>query len=160
METITSNFMSSNALALLISSLIFIITLFLVTKNLISFVITCVLLFFAVVAGFAIANNDIVRERFQMGERSSLELFDYAGDLDDDSRIKSIKDKMWTIFEQLVETLSNQSDDDGQDGERQERVRRSVTQVLEELDINRAKLQAILDKSSAPRNHGAERRGG
>ncbi len=53
---------SNNAVALAVATLIFLITVGLVAKRLIGFLLTLVLLFFAITSGFAIANNDIVRE--------------------------------------------------------------------------------------------------
>jgi len=57
-----SEIISKSVLALGISVVIFLITLVLVAKRLIGFFITLLLLFFAIAAGYAILNHDIVRE--------------------------------------------------------------------------------------------------
>lgn len=55
-------FLSSNTvLALIVSIIIFAVTLVLVVKRLIGFFITLLLLFFTIVSGYAILNHDIVR---------------------------------------------------------------------------------------------------
>lgn len=55
-------FLSSNTvLALIVSIIIFVVTLVLVVKRLIGFFITLLLLFFTIVSGYAILNHDIVR---------------------------------------------------------------------------------------------------
>lgn len=61
---------SSDAIALIASALIFIVTVVLVARRLIGFLITLVLLFFALVAGLSIANNDIIRHYFSSEESS------------------------------------------------------------------------------------------
>lgn len=55
---------SNDALGLIIAGVIFLVTVMLIAKKLISFLITVVLLFFAIASGMAIAHNDLVREYF------------------------------------------------------------------------------------------------
>lgn len=57
-----SEIMSTSVVALGVSVVIFLITLILVVKRLIGFFVTLLLLFFAIAAGYAILNHDIVRE--------------------------------------------------------------------------------------------------
>lgn len=54
--------LSNNGAAFAIALLIFLVTVWLVIKRLIGFVITVVLLLFALVSGFFVANADLVRE--------------------------------------------------------------------------------------------------
>jgi biopolymer transport protein ExbB/TolQ len=54
--------LSNNGAAIAIALLIFIVTVWLVIKRLIGFVITIILLAFALISGFAVANADLVRE--------------------------------------------------------------------------------------------------
>lgn len=65
MEFLAELPISSDALGLIIAGIIFIVTVILIAKKLISFVITVVLLFFAIASGMAIAHNDLVREYFR-----------------------------------------------------------------------------------------------
>lgn len=57
-----SEIMSTSVVALGVSVVIFLITLILVVKRLIGFFVTLLLLFFAIAAGYAILNHDIVRD--------------------------------------------------------------------------------------------------
>lgn len=60
-ESISNALFSNNALGLGIAGIIFFITIILLIRKLIGVVVTVILLFFALVSGLAIANNDIVR---------------------------------------------------------------------------------------------------
>jgi predicted membrane protein len=53
---------SNSVLALIVAASIFIITLVLVIKRLIGFFITLLLLAFTIVSGYAVYNNDLVRD--------------------------------------------------------------------------------------------------
>jgi len=142
MEGIADQLTSSNTVALVISSIIFIVTVVLVAKQLINFLITCVLLFFAVVSGFAIANNDLVRDYLKIEGNEQVIPFETT----DDSTFDNLKDKLWDIFEQLVDTLSNQEDEDAPDNRKQTRA--SVEDYIETLDVQKAKLEALLNSSN------------
>ncbi len=143
MEGFFDNYVSSNTLALVVSGIIFVITVALVLRNLISFIITCVLLFFAVVSGLAIANNDIVKGYLHSDK--DVAAADTSKTPPTESRIETIRDRLVTIFRQLVETLSNQSkDSDHPDKSR--KLRSSIEQVLQELDMHRQKLQNLIDE--------------
>lgn len=140
MDGIAEQLTSSNTVALVISSIIFIVTVVLAARQLISFLITTVLLFFAVVSGLAIANNDIVRDYLKMGETEQTIPFS----TDENSNLDNLKDRLWNIFEQLVETLSNQEDEETPSSSQQTRA--SIEQYIQTLDTQKAKLQAYLDK--------------
>lgn len=61
MEEFTNQILSTPVLALIIAIIIFVITVYLLIRRLIGFFITMLLLFFAIVSGYAILNHDIVR---------------------------------------------------------------------------------------------------
>lgn len=61
MEEFINIILSTPALALIISVVIFIVTLILVIKRLIGFFITLLLLFFTIISGYAILNHDLIR---------------------------------------------------------------------------------------------------
>lgn len=65
MQDIYNFLSSSNGIALIVALIIFFVTIVLVIRRLIGFVITLILLIFAILSGLAIANNDIVRDIFQ-----------------------------------------------------------------------------------------------
>lgn len=54
--------LTNNVIAYTTAFIIFVVTVFLVVKRLIGFVLTLVLLFFAIASGLAIANMDLFRE--------------------------------------------------------------------------------------------------
>lgn len=62
MQEILDFFASNNGAAFAVALIIFIITLCLVVKRLIGFVITVILLVFALLSGFFVANADLFRE--------------------------------------------------------------------------------------------------
>lgn len=62
MDQFLEYFNSNSVLALIVAASIFIITLVLVIKRLIGFFITLLLLAFTIVSGYAVYNNDLVRE--------------------------------------------------------------------------------------------------
>lgn len=72
MDYLTEYLPSNNALALAIASLIFIVSVALVAKKVISFLITLILLFIAIASGMAIANNDLVRQHFMHSNRDKV----------------------------------------------------------------------------------------
>lgn len=65
MQDIYNFLSSSNGIALIVALIIFFVTIVLVIRRLIGFVITLILLIFAILSGLAIANNDIVRDIFR-----------------------------------------------------------------------------------------------
>lgn len=65
MNDFLDTILSNNGVALAVSLIIFIITLWLIIKRFIGFVFTLILLCFALVSGFAVANADLVREIFK-----------------------------------------------------------------------------------------------
>lgn len=62
MENFVNYILTNNVIAYTTAFIIFVVTVFLVVKRLIGFVITLLLLFFAIVSGLAIANMDLFRE--------------------------------------------------------------------------------------------------
>ena len=62
MENFVDYILSNNVIAYTTAFIIFVITVFLVVRRLIGFVITLLLLFFAIASGLAIANMDLFRE--------------------------------------------------------------------------------------------------
>lgn len=65
MTEVLESLFSNNVVALGVASVIFLVTITLVAKRIIGFLLTLVFLFFAITSGFTIANNDIVRDYIQ-----------------------------------------------------------------------------------------------
>ncbi len=93
-----SQIMSTSIVALAISVIIFLITLVLVVKRLIGFFITLLLLFFAIAAGYAILNHDIVREY----------LISHSKPVKNESTIQQMQRKVTEALEELREDLNAQ----------------------------------------------------
>lgn len=144
MDTFFDTYLSGNSLWLIVSTVIFVISVTFVAKHLISFVITGVLLFFAVTSGFAIANNEIVRAYFQTEEQTPTTPSKQP-EKPQESRLDVIKSNINQIFQQLVETLSNQSKEHQGDKEKSKQLRSSIEGVLQQLEQQRLQLQEILD---------------
>jgi ABC-type bacteriocin/lantibiotic exporter with double-glycine peptidase domain len=70
MQALSNTLFSNNTLGLVVASIIFVITLILVIRKIIGFVLTLIFLFFAIVSGLAIANNDIVRDYLRKNTHS------------------------------------------------------------------------------------------
>jgi hypothetical protein len=140
MDGFFEQYISSNTLALIVSSLIFIITVTLVTKQLINFVITCVLLFFAVVSGMAIANNDIVRS-YLGWEPAAAKTEQPAGE----STLDNIRERISSIYEQLVEVLSNQKEDKAAPPATKQQLRSSIEGLLNQLEDQKEQLRQFLE---------------
>ena len=147
MDSILPESLSSNGLALIVASIIFIVTVILVSKQLINFTITLVLLFFAIVSGFAVANNDIVRS-YLMGTPAADTKAVAEAKSSFDERIGIIQTNLREIFDQLVELLSNQPEAGAkppQDAEKAQRLRASIENTLEVLEHHRPLLKQLLD---------------
>ncbi len=93
-----SEIMSTSVVALAISVIIFLITLVLVVKRLIGFFITLLLLFFAIAAGYAILNHDIVREY----------LIAHSKPVKNESTLQQMQRKVTEALEELREDLNAQ----------------------------------------------------
>lgn len=91
---------SNDALGLIIAGLIFIVTVVLIAKKLISFLITVVLLFFAIASGMAIAHNDLVREYFSKEKIPQSE--------NDENFLIPLKDEAVQLLHRLADLVHNQ----------------------------------------------------
>ncbi|MDP1836643.1 MAG: hypothetical protein Q8K75_12050 [Chlamydiales bacterium] len=139
-------YVSSNTLALIVSTVIFVVTVALVARQLVGFVITCVMLFFAMASGVAIANNDIVRSYFQpAGE--PLPPPTPVHEPGEGSTLDAIRDRIGEVFQQLVEVLSNHSGETREvtTTEKQE-LRSSIEGLLNQLDEQKQQLQQFLEQ--------------
>lgn len=73
MDYLSEYLPSNSVLALVIASLIFIVCVALIAKKIVSFVLTVILLFIAIAAGMAIANNDLVQDYLMNRTREKAE---------------------------------------------------------------------------------------
>lgn len=90
---------SSDALGLIIAGLIFLVTVTLIAKKLINFLITIVLLFFAIASGMAIAHNDLVREYFK---KEKMPYHDQNGE---DNFLEPLRAEVMQLLNRVMELL-------------------------------------------------------
>ena len=154
MEGFLNSLGNPNVIALIAATAIFVVTVALISFRLINFVITCVLLFFAVASGFAIANNDIVRDYLSQYFKSSEEQVAATPNKQqpaksEESKMDLVRERIQVIFEQIVEVLSNHSKDHKEDQEKSKQLKTTIEGVLEELEQQKLQLQEILNDHNA-----------
>lgn len=99
---------SSDALGLIIAGLIFVVTVVLIAKKLISFLITVVLLFFAIASGMAIAHNDLVREYFSKDKVS------HSSQNNDENFFEPLRAEAVQLLNRIVDLLHSEKAPRGQ----------------------------------------------
>lgn len=90
---------SSDALGLIVAGIIFLVTVMLIAKKLISFLITVVLLFFAIASGMAIAHNDLVRAYFSKEKVSHTS--------NDENFLEPLRDEAQLLLKRIMDLLRN-----------------------------------------------------
>ncbi len=103
------SFNSPNAMALILSLVIFAVTSSLIVYRLVPFIITVALLFFWLASGFAIANNEIINT--YLGTYITEKDKAAIDSLDEPESIAAAKQKISAIFMEVVNTLSNKKSD-------------------------------------------------
>lgn len=95
------DFLTSNTtLAYVTAIFIFIVTIILLIRRLIGFMVTLLLLAFAIISGLAIANHDLFRE--------VLSSFKYDPEKNREDKFTHFKDKLSHAYEELKEELTEQ----------------------------------------------------
>lgn len=147
MEEYIHSLTSNNALALAVAALIFIVTVTLVVKKVISFVITLILLFFAIMSGLAIANNDIVRDYLkQWTHEGDANLDQSPNQQPKETTLESIRHEVIKFLEMLINKLSDEKQNPTPSDQQAALHREAVRQLIYQLDTNREKLQGFLDE--------------
>jgi predicted membrane protein len=100
MQDILDFFATNNGVALIIALVIFIITLILVVKRLIGFVITIILLAFALISGFFVANADLFRD--------VLKGLTQSGTPEEKDTVSQLKAQFFKAYEDLKAELKEQ----------------------------------------------------
>lgn len=146
MSDLTSGASTQDLIALAVSAIIFLITIVLVARQAVNFIITMILLFLTLVSGFAIANNKIIRQKFETPQirksiddtlRAPTEQPPPAG------TFESVKMSVMDLFKQLVELLSNQS---ASSASPQQQAK--VQQLLHDIEAKINSLEALLESGS------------
>lgn len=102
MEYLAELPISHDALGLIVASVIFLVTVMLIAKKLINFVITIVLLFFAIASGMAIAHNDLVREYLRKEKLPHHEQ-------NDDNFLEPLRDEAVQLLNRITELVRTQA---------------------------------------------------
>lgn len=102
MEYLAELPISHDALGLIVASVIFLVTIMLIAKKLINFVITIVLLFFAIASGMAIAHNDLVREYFRKEKMPHHEQ-------NDENFLEPLRDEAVQLLNRITELVRTQA---------------------------------------------------
>lgn len=103
MQEVTSFLLSNNGLAFGIAFIIFIITLYLVVKRSIGFLITLLLLCFAIVSGFFVANQDLFRDFLKS----------YTGQAtpEEQATVDQLKTQLYKSYEEIKAELKQQKEE-------------------------------------------------
>ncbi|MCB1113165.1 MAG: hypothetical protein KDK62_00220 [Chlamydiia bacterium] len=100
MDEFVDFLLSNNGAAFAIALLIFIVTVWLVIKRFIGFVVTIILLVFALVSGFFVANADLVREIIKgLAGRSTPK---------EQQTLDQLKNQFYKSFEEIKNEFSQQ----------------------------------------------------
>ncbi len=138
MQDIIDAIFNNQVLAVAVPAIIFLITVVLIVRRLASFVVTCALLVFALLSGFAIFHHDVVANWIRGGV-SEQEYTVIKSDLN------KFKDQIWEAFKQLKDDLSQprtpeptkQSETDASIREIQERFAALERMLQEEHERSR-----------------------
>lgn len=143
MSDLTSGASTQDLIALSVSGIIFLITIVLVMRQAVNFLITVILLFLALVSGFAIANNNVIRQKFESPEvQKSLDAaLTVPQEQPGSSTLEQIRVKILGLFKQLVELLSNRSDSTTPVSPQHQA---KVQEVLHEIEAQMSTLQTLL----------------
>ncbi len=145
MSDLTSGASTQDLIALAVSAIIFLITVVLVARQAVNFLITMILLFLTLVSGFAIANNKIIRQKFETPEmqKSVDDTLHTPTDQAPTGTFDSVKMRVIDLFKQLVELLSNQS---ASSTSPQQQAK--VQQLLHDIETKINSLEALLESGS------------
>lgn len=145
MSDLTSGASTQDLIALAVSAIIFLITVVLVARQAVNFLITMILLFLTLVSGFAIANNKIIRQKFETPEmqKSVDDTLHTPTEQPANGTFESVKMRVIDLFKQLVELLSNQS---ASSTSPQQQAK--VQQLLHDIETKINSLEALLESGS------------
>ncbi len=146
MSDLTSGASTQDLIALAVSGVIFLITIVLVARQAVNFLITVIFLFLTLVSGFALANNNIVRQKFETPEtqRSLDATLKAPQNQAGASTLEQIKVRVLQLFEQLVELLSNNSNSSAPASPQKQA---KAHELMHDIEAKMATLQSLLESS-------------
>lgn len=119
---------SAEVLAIAIPAIIFGLTLILVVRRLVGFVVTLTLLSFALLSGLAIINHDVVRD-YVRGEYSEQEVQTWKG------QVSGELQRMWDVLKDLKDLMIRQEGDE-----------RNTSAVLGRLDKRIQNIESLMNE--------------
>lgn len=130
------SFFSNETLAIIVPMVVFIITLFMVVKRLISFVFTLVLLAFAIVSGLAIINYDVVR--------------DYINNDIPQERYDELKDGFYRFKQQIIEAFDELKNDlrnlDNEQPQNYGELEGRAEYLINKVEVQEARLSELIQE--------------
>lgn len=115
---------SNDVVALIIASLIFIVSVAFVAKKLLNFLFAVVLLFIAIASGTAIVNNELVRSYFQQ-DVTEKQAPEKAPAAHAEQSLEQIRNELVDILNKIINTLQPSTDQGRQPNEKSEDQRAS-----------------------------------
>jgi len=145
MEGLLDFLFSNETLAIVIPLVVFLITLIMVVKRLINFVITLVLLAFAIVSGLAIINYQVVS--------------DYMNNDIPQERFDELNDGLYRFKEQLMEAVDDLRqdlrDEDTQDEKMSDPIEGETSYLLRKVERQEAKLSQLMERLEVRQQRGS-----
>lgn len=126
--------LSNHFLAIAVPSVIFFVTLFLVVRQLISFLFTLAFLAFAICAGVAIANYDVVREYLKENHRE----------------LSQIESQLSEFHSDLVHTFQDLQADMKDQRQAVRKVVNTARDLLDEMDEHAASFRDFVEHNVVP----------
>jgi hypothetical protein len=147
MEAFWSFITSNEVLAIIIPALVFMVVLYLVVKRLVSFVITLVLLLFALLSGLSIVNYDVVGDYFRgdLTQENTMELKESLAEFRDPifEAFKELKDDI-----KEAKTAPEEGDQVSEGGNPMQNVMGATGYLLQRLDSQEQVIQQLLRERS------------
>lgn len=106
MANVLETIFSTEVLAIAIPAMIFAITIILVVKRLVGFVLTLLLLSFSIASGLAIINHDVIRD-YVRGEYTDQEVQTWKDEVSNDLQ------QVWEALKGLTDQLIRQTEEEG-----------------------------------------------
>ncbi|MCB1213175.1 MAG: hypothetical protein KDK40_02650 [Chlamydiia bacterium] len=134
MELIIASMMPGHGIALIVSLVIFVISLSWALKRVVPFVLTLILLFFAFVSGIAVLKNELVQDF--MKNQLNVDVNQYSSE---DFEFEGIREKSWEAIEKLIDILSNSEPKSPQSTA-------ALKELREKLQAQTASINALIER--------------
>ncbi|MDP1835087.1 MAG: hypothetical protein Q8K75_04075 [Chlamydiales bacterium] len=127
------SFSSPDTMALVISIVIFLVTTGMLLFRILGFAFAGALLFFSLASGFAISKNQVVKT-FLAEKVPADQQAKFYDEINASSQLESVKEKIVTIFDTVVNALANQPDKPTAGPTAPQKVRSDLTDLKKEKE--------------------------